>query len=143
MKRKDLLGVFLAAAAGVYFLSAMLIRAFAPAIILPRYDGMLILAISLAALVLDFYVAKRSARVYPALPVYAALVFGLFPWLSCFEMPLEALKGGILGAVIFTVTAFLFDSLTNRLESGNKAPLAPLISAFCIYLSATALTTII
>ncbi len=138
-KKCDLLGIILASVTGVAALTAMLIRAFAPAIIIPKLDVLAVLLLSLVTLVLDYYISKERCRKYPLVVLYSFLIFGLFPWLACFSTPITALKTAALGAVIFTAATFVFDSITDRLSSGSATRLAPIASAFGIYLAAQCL----
>ncbi len=142
-KKRDLLGIILALVGGVSALSLMLIRAFLPHIILPRIDALAIVLLSVIALVLDFYIAKGSSRKYWILPIYAALIFGLFPYAAGLVYALDALKTALLGAVIFTVLTFLFDSMINRISIGRATKIAPAICGFGIYLAAQCLMGII
>ncbi len=135
-KKRDLLGVLLALIFGFVMLMAMLIRGFLPSVILPKLDILALLLISLITLVLDFYLAKRSKRVYWLIPIYAFLIFGIFPWVACFLPLLTALKTSIIGAGVFTMSTFLFDSIINRLSNRPFAKLTPLITAFGLFLSA-------
>lgn len=143
MKKHDLFGLFLAVVTGISLLAAMLIRAFLPHIILPTFDSMAILVLSLIALVLDSYIAKDRKRMYWFIPLYSALIFGVFPWVACFLTYIDTIKFGILGAVISTVVAFIFDIIKNRLSVTPATKIAPLISGFGIYLAAQCLMGII
>ena len=143
MKKHDLFGLILAVTTGVSLLATMLVRAFLPNFILPRFDGMAILALSLIALILDSYIAKDGKRIYWFIPVCSALVFGIFPWVACFLPYVDAIKFGVLGAVISTVATFVFDIIKNRLSVTPATKIAPLISGFGIYLAAQCLIGII
>ncbi len=142
-KKRDLLGIFLALVTGVVLFAAMLVRAFLPHIILPKMDALLIVAISVVVLILDYYIAKKSQRKYWLLGVYAALIFGVFPWVSCFMNPLAALKTALLGTGVFVVVTLLFDSMINRISIGRATKIAPAICGLGIYLSAQCLMGII
>ncbi len=142
-KKKDLLGIFLAAVTGAAMLLAVLARTFLPRFILPNIDVISITALSLIALVLDFYIVKGSKRDYRLIPVYAFLIFGLFPFAACFTAPFEAVMLALLGTVIFTACTFLFDSMTDRLSTGPATRLAPLVSAFGLFLAVQCLMGII
>ena len=52
---------------------------------------------------------------------------------------MDALKLGALGGVVFTVTTWLFTSITDRISTGPEAKAAPVMSAFGLYLAAQAL----
>ena len=90
------------------------------------------------------YIAKNGKRIYWFIPVCSALVFGVFPWVACFLPYIDAIKFGILGAVISTVATFVFDVIKSRLSVTPRATIvAPLISGFGIYLAAQCLVGII
>ncbi len=141
-KKHDRLGILLACVVGIAMLTAMLVRAFLPRVILPKLNAETLILLSLTALVLDHYLV-RGRRDFRLLPLYAALIFGLFPWLSCFALPLEALRTALLGTVIFILTTLIFDSITERLSSGPASKAAPLISAFGLFLATQCLAGIL
>ncbi len=143
MKKRDLLGIFLAIVTGLALLCAILLRTFLPRIILPRLDAITLIALSLIALILDHYVTPGKREKFWKVPLYGALIFGLFPLAACLVVPLSALTLAVLGTVIFTVVTFLFDSMTERLSSGPVAKLAPAISAFGLFLAAQCLMGIV
>ena len=120
-------------------LAFVLVRTFAPNIIIPELDIPAMTAISLVALVLDFYVAPGAKRCYICIPVFSALTFGLLPFAACFVGAMEALKLGLVGGVVFTAATWLFSSMADRLSSGPAAKAAPIVSAFGLYLAIQAL----
>ena len=120
-------------------LAFVLIRTFAPNIIIPELDIPAMTAISLVALVLDFYAAPGAKRCYICIPVFSALTFGLLPFAACFVGAMEALKLGLVGGVVFTAATWLFSSMADRLSSGPAAKAAPIVSAFGLYLAIQAL----
>ena len=120
-------------------LAAMVVlRTFAPQIILPVFDIPTLTAISLAALVLDHYLAKGAKRCYVCIPLFAALSFGILPWAAGMVAVKYLLGLAISGAVIFTITTFVFTSIQDRLSSGPAAKLAPVMSALGIWLAVQA-----
>jgi hypothetical protein len=120
-------------------LAFVLVRTFAPNVIIPELDIPAMTAISLVALVLDFYVAPGAKRCYICIPVFSALTFGLLPFAACFVGAMEALKLGLVGGVVFTAATWLFSSMADRLSSGPAAKAAPIVSAFGLYLAIQAL----
>ncbi len=142
-KKKDLLGILLAAVTGASCLTAMLLKTFLPRIILPRPSGITVVALILVALVLDHYAAKGSRRDFWLIPVYGALIFGLFSLASCIAAPMAAGKLAIMGAVCFPVVTFLFDAAIDRLSTSPASKLAPAIAAFGIFLAAQCLMGIL
>ena len=120
-------------------LAAMVVlRTFAPQIILPIFDIPTLTAISLAALVLDHYLAPNAKRCYVCIPLFAALSFGILPFAAGMVAVKYLLGLALTGAVVFTVCTFVFTSIQDRLSSGPAAKLAPIMSAFGIWLAVQA-----
>lgn len=120
-------------------LAFVLVRAFLPNVIIPKLDVPGMAAISLIALLADHYLAPGAKRCYVCVAVFGALSFGLLPFAACFVGAAEALKLGLLGGVVFTVTTWLFSSMADRLSTGPAAKAAPFMSAFGLYLAVQAL----
>ena len=120
-------------------LAAMVaLRTFAPQIILPVFDIPTLTAISLAALVLDHYLAPNAKRCWICIPLFAALSFGILPWAAGMVAVKYLLGLALTGAVVFTVCTFVFTSIQDRLSSGPAAKLAPIMSALGIWLAVQA-----
>lgn len=124
-------------------LVCVVIRTFAPAVILPDLDIPGMVLISLAALLADHYLAAGAKRCWVCTAVFSALAFGLLPWAACFVSGLEALKLGVVGGVVCTATTWLFGSITDRLSSGPDAKAAPIFSALGLYLASQCLMSIL
>lgn len=136
MKNKTyMLNTFLAAIFGLYLLVAILVRTFAPQIILPKANIPNLTLISLIALVLDHYLVPDAKRCYICIPLLSALTFGLLPYAAAFVAPMEALKLAIVGAVVFTVTTWLFSTIQERLSSGPAAKASAFFSAVSLYMA--------
>ena len=133
------LNTVLAMALGAALLVAVLVRTFAPRIILAELDVPNMVLISLVALVVDHYLAPDAKRCYICIPVFSAITFGLLPFAACFVGAVEALKLGIIGGIIFTAMTWLFSSVQDRLSTGPAAKAAPVVSAFGLYLAIQAL----
>ena len=131
-----LLNTLLAAVLCLALLAAVIVRAVAPIIIIPQLDIPNMVLISLAALLLDHYMAPNAKRCWVCIPLLSAATFGLLPWAACFVAAAEAIKLAIVGSVVFTATAWLFTSIQDRLSSGPNCKAAPVISAFGLYLAA-------
>ena len=120
-------------------LAAMVVlRTVSPQLILMQFDIVSITGISLAALVLDHYLAKGAKRCYICIPIFAALSFGILPWAAGLVAVKYLLGLALTGAVVFTVCTFVFTSIQDRLSSGPAAKLAPIMSAFGIWLAVQA-----
>lgn len=133
------LNTLLAAVLGVVLLAAVLVRTFAPRMIMPHLDVPNMVLISLAALIADHYLAPDAKRCYICIPVFSAITFGLLPFAACFVGAGEALKLGILGGIVFIATTWLFSSMTDRISTGPAAKAAPVVSALGLYLAAQCL----
>lgn len=134
-ENKYFLNTALAVVLGTALLGAVLLRTFAPAVIIPRLDVPNMVLISLLALLLDHYLAKDAKRCYICIPVLSAATFGLLPFAACFVGLLDALKLAFLGGTVFTVTAWLYTSMQDRLSTGPAAKAAPILSALGLYLA--------
>lgn len=139
MKKNDTLNTLLAVVVGAALLACVLVRTFLPNVIIPELDVPNMVLLSLIALVLDHYVSKAEKRNWIAVAALSAVTFGLLPFAACFVGGLEAVKLGVLGGIVFTVTAWLFDSMADRLSTGPAAKAAPVVSAFGLYLAAQVL----
>ena len=131
-----LLNTLLAVVLSLALLVAVLVHAFAPIIIIPQLDIPNMVLVSLAALLLDHYMAPGAKRCWICIPVLSVVTFGLLPWAACFVGAMEAVKLAVAGGIVFTVTAWLFTSIQDRLSSGPACGAAPVVSAFGLYLAA-------
>ena len=144
MKNKTyILNTILAAVLGIVLLACVLVRTFAPVIIIPALNIPAMVLLSLAALLLDHYIAPGAQRCYICIPVFSVITFGLLPYAAAFVNVMDALKLAVVGGVVFTVTTFLYSSIQDRLSSGPAAKAAPFISAFGLYLASQCLTGMI
>ena len=116
----------------------VVLRTFVPQLILPVFDIPTLTAISLAALVLDHYLARGAKRCWICIPLFAALSFGILPWAAGMVAVKYLLGLALTGAVVFTVCTFVFTSIQDRLSSGPAARLAPIMSALGIWLAVQA-----
>ena len=135
-ERTYTLNTILTAVLGVSLLAAILVRTFAPIVIIPALNIPNMVALSLMALLLDHYMAPGAKRCYICIPIFAALAFGILPWMACFVDAFTAVKIGVVGGVTFAVTTFLFSSIQDRLSSGPVAKAAPFMSALGLFLAA-------
>ncbi|MBR2047512.1 MAG: hypothetical protein IJ960_02850 [Oscillospiraceae bacterium] len=120
-------------------LAFVLVRTFLPHFIIPELDVPNMVAISLLALIADHYLAPGAKRCYICIAGLGAITFGLLPFAACFVGAMDALKLGITGGIVFTVTTFVFTDMAERLSSGPAAKAAPWLSAFGLYLAVQAL----
>ena len=139
MKNKTYtLSTVLTAVLAAVLAAMVLVRAFAPNMILPIFDIPTLTAISLAALVLDHYVAPGAKRCWICIPVFAALSFAILPFAAGLVALKYVLGLALTGAVVFSLCTFVFTSVLDRLSSGPVARLAPIMSALGIWLAVQA-----
>ncbi|MBQ9084005.1 MAG: hypothetical protein IJY28_11025 [Clostridia bacterium] len=142
-KNTYFLNTALAVVLGGALLAAVLVRTFAPIIIILPLNIPNMVLLSLVALLADHYFANGAKRCYICIPVLSALTFGLLPFAACFVGVWDALKLGVVGGVVFTVVTVLFTSIQDRLSSGPDCKAAPVLSAFGLYLAAQCFTGIL
>ena len=104
--------------------------------LLPEMDIPNMVLISLVALVLDHYLSPNADRCYVYVSVFSAITFGLLPYCAAMAVPMEALKLAVVGAVVFTVTTWLFTTIQERLSSGPAAKASAFFSAVSLYMAA-------
>lgn len=134
-KNTYVLNTILALVLGAYLLALVLVRTFAPRIILPEMDIPNLVLISLIALVLDHYLAPGASRCYICIPVVSAITFGLLSFAALLGIA-EALKLAFAGGVVFTATTWLFTAIQDRLSSGPAAKASAFFSAVSLYMAA-------
>ena len=133
--KKYLLNTFLAVVFTLALLAMTIARAVCPVLVFPGFGVPNLVLISLMALVLDHYLVKDAPRCYICIPVFAFAVFALLPLAAGFALPGAVLALGFKGAVVFTVTTWLFSSMQERISTGPSAKLAPVMSAVGLYLA--------
>ena len=144
MKNKTyILNTLLAVVLGLALLTAQLVRAFAPLVILPQLDVPNLVLLSLAVLVLEHYLAPGADRCYICIPLLAVLTFGLLPLMAGFACQHTFWKLGLVGGIVFAVTTWMFSAMIDRLQSGPVAKLAPIVGSFGIFLAAQCFTGIL
>lgn len=134
-ENKYFLNTALAVVFGVVLLAAVLVRTFAPVIIIPKLSIPNIVLISLIALLADHYLVGNMKRCYICIPIFAVVTFGLLPFAACFVNLLDAVKYGIVGGAVFTAVTWLFTAMLDRLSTGPAAKAAPVLSALGLYLA--------
>lgn len=136
MKNKTyILNTILTAVLAVILLGAILVRSFLPRVIIPAWNIPSMVLVSLVALVIDHYVAPGAKRCYVCIPVFSAIAIGLLPFAAGFAVAEEAIRTGLVGGAVFTLTTLLFSSIQERLSSGPAVKAAPVISAAGLYLA--------
>ena len=140
---KYFLNTVLAAVLFVLLTAGMIIRVAVPAAVLPVLNIPAMVLISVVALYAEYLIAPNNPRCYLCIPVFGAVSFGILPLMAGFACQHTFWKFGLVGGVVFTVTTFLFTSMTERLQTGPKARGALLVSSLGIWLAAQCFAGII
>lgn len=137
MKARDyLLNALLAAVLFIALLACMLVKTFLPGAVLPKLDIPNMVLISMAALLLDHFVAPGAKRCYICIPVFAAISFALLPWAAGLAAAGEIWITALIGAVVFTACSWLYTSAVDRMASGKKSHVAAIVTAVVFFLAA-------
>lgn len=118
---------------GIVLLAGILVRVFAPIVMLPKLDIPNIVLISLLALLADNYLSKDYTRHYVWILVLSVLAFGLLPWVAGFVNGIAVLKTAVVGGVVFTAVTWMFSSVQDRIQSGKSSKVTLLVCAIGIY----------
>ena len=137
------LNIVLASVLFVLLIAGMIIRVVAPTAVLPVLNIPTMVLISVLALYIEYLIVPNNPRCYICIPVFGAICFGILPLMAGFACQHTFWKFGLVGGAVFTVTAFLFTSMTERLQTGPKARGALLLSSVGIWLAAQCFAGII
>ena len=132
-KNTMLVNTLLAVVLGAGLLVGMIWRTFMPYVVLPKLDITAMVAITLIALVLEYYIAGRQKRELVLQIGLATITFGGLALVAGF--PYAGIKTFLVGAVVFATLTFLFDSMVRRLEVTTDKKCAVLPTAFVLYLA--------
>lgn len=134
-ERNYILSTLLAIVLMVAMAAVVLLRTFAPAVVLPVMNIPNMTGLCLVVLLLEHYLAPNARRCYVCVAVLSLLTFGLLPYAAGFVVLTQAWKVALVGCCLFTLLTWVFDSIMDRLTTGPKAVLAPILSAFGLYLA--------
>ena len=120
-KNPFFLNIVLAAVTGLVCAGMLLIRTFAPAMLVPALDLPLYAAITIAALVIDRYVASQASREWIANILLGGLTLSLLPMCAGF-VPAESMWSlFLINSILFGVLTALYTGLRTRMN-GKAAP---------------------
>lgn len=138
--KKSLLGnTLLAGVVGVFCLASMLLRAFAPAVILPVLDLPMLVLLSLIALTMERYLEPNQSRPWGWTVLLSGAVFAFLPWCAGLTEGETIWKLFLAGAAVYGGGTFLYGSMFRRLAATPASRLAPAMSAFALFLACQAL----
>ena len=132
-KNTMMVNTLLAVVLGTGLLVGMVWRTFMPYVVLPELDIIAMAAITLIALVLEYYMTGVQKREWALQVVLAAVTFGGLALAA--GLPCAGIKNFMVGAVVFTIVTFLFDSMVKRLEVTTDKKYAVIPTAFVLYLA--------
>ena len=115
------LNTVLAGVVGIACLAVVLLRTFVPTAYIPLVDVPNLAAVCAVALVVDCwldYKKPAAAQNWLAVALLGALTFALLPWAAGLCAWGEALRLGVVGGLLFTLTAFMFGGIRQKLFSG-------------------------
>lgn len=132
-KNTMLVNTLLAVVLGAGLLAGMIWRTFMPYVVLPELDVNACVAITLVALVLEYYMAGMQKRDWALQIVLATVTFGGLALAA--GLPYAGIKTFVVGAVVFAAVTFLFDSIVRRLEVTTDKKCAVIPTAFVLFLA--------
>ena len=132
---RNIRNIALTAVVGLALAVSIVTRAFAPVAVLPALNIPNMVLLSMVALLAEFYITgegKCSVLTF----IFSALTFGALPYVCGMADVMASAKLAVIGGVVFTLCAWLFDSVCDRLTTGPAAKAAPIFSALGIWLAA-------
>lgn len=134
------LNILLCGILGLVLLVWVLVRTFLPAAVLPQLNIPAMTLVSLAALLLEFFLAPGARRSYLWIFLLSAVTFGLLPLAAGMAAVAECWKLAVVGGLVFTAVTWLFSSMANRLSAGGQSRAAVILSALILFLAVQSFT---
>lgn len=134
-KQNYILNILLAAVVGVTMLIFLLCRTFQPAVVLPVLNIPNLLALSVIALVLEYYLAPEARRCRICSALLAAATFGLLPWAAGVAGASEIWKLALAGGLVFAAADWLFQSMAERIRSAPLGKAAAIAAGLVLILA--------
>lgn len=121
----------------------LLCRSVLPAVILPKPDLPLLLAVCLTALLLEHWMGLPSQRSWLRMTALAAVTFGILALCAGEAEGMQALKLALTGGGVFFAAGGAFDAIAQRIAGGPYAPAAYPMAAVLLFLAGQSLTHIL
>ena len=139
MKKRDILReLLLPVLAGLFALVLLLADVFAPNRLMPHFDLMGIIALSLVAQAIGVLVSYNGPRHYLAAILLGAATFGLIPWCAGVSSLAPWLMA-ILGGGIYGLTELLAGLICDRFGPAKGGRLSACLSLLLLFLAAQGL----
>ena len=135
-KNTYFLNLLLAVLTAALCLWGMLVKTFAPSVVLPRESIPMMVLLMSIALAAEYYFGGGNKREWIGSTVLSGITFSLLPWCAGLtgDAPLWLLF--LCGAAVFTLTTLLYTSMVKRMKSGRCGKAAPAVNALLLFLAA-------
>ena len=127
--------ILLTLVVGITLLIQVLQRTFLPAVILMEFSVPNMAGLCLIALVLNAYLGGERSRGIAVNLCFGEVIFGLLPLLAGVTQGKDVFLLAIVGGVEYTLISGVFATMTDRMENTVKSRLAPICSAFVLFLA--------
>lgn len=127
--------ILLAVEIAIVCMAVVLIKAFAPHVVIPHIDIPAMVILSVIPMVISFYGKSEEEANCLYSVILAGLTFALLPMCAGWNTGMPVWKLLIAGGLVFGVTDVFCTSAAERTASGPKAPLALIMNGFLFYLA--------
>ena len=132
----------LALVVGIALIIMVALRVFLPTADLMKLNIPNVAGLSLLSLLLTHYLGEKEKKNFLLDLIFGALIFGCLPWLAGFAEA-GSLWLAAVGGIEYALISRIFGSMTERMECTNKAKLAPVCSAFVLFMAFQAFANIL
>ena len=127
--------ILLTLVVGITLLIQVLQKTFLPAVILMEFSVPNMAGLCLIALVLNAYLGGERSRGIAVNLCFGEVIFGLLPLLAGVTQGKDVFLLAIVGGVEYALISGVFATMTDRMENTVKSRLAPICSAFVLFLA--------
>ena len=127
--------ILLTLVVGITLLIQVLQKTFLPAVILMEFSIPNMAGLCLIALVLNAYLGGERSRGIAVNLCFGEVIFGLLPLLAGVTQGKDVFLLAIVGGVEYALISGVYATMTDRMENTVKSRLAPICSAFVLFLA--------
>lgn len=120
---------------GILCLIYVLVKTFSPGTVLSPLSIPFLVAVSIAALMTEYYLKKEGERPRFISAIFAGLTFTVLPMAMGWHISSPVWKLFIIGTIVFFVTDTLYCSIGKRISSGRASIVSPFANGFILYLA--------
>lgn len=135
--------IWLSVVTGLALIALLTAEAFLPGYPLPDISIPAISAVCLTALVLNHYFTGKTRGDFLLNLLAGEVIFGLMPLAGGFTVGEEAAMTALIGGAFYALISWLFASMVERMESTLSGKLAPVSTAFILFLGCQCFTNIL